>query len=152
MGNWRWISEGQPAHWDADKKRIVGSEAPGVFDSRYADRREGDVVPGRWWRCEEQDGKVIGYGWMDVVWGDAEVLLAVSREARGRGVGSFLMEQLEREAFEHGMQYVTNVVRPTHPEKARIVAWLEKRGFHSGEDGRHFRSVPTRRASVPPSA
>ena len=87
---------------------------------------------------------MLGYGWMDVVWGDAEVLLAVARDQRGRGVGSFVMEQLEREAFKRGLRYVTNVVRPTHPEKDRIVGWLEKRGFASGEDGRHFRSVATR--------
>lgn len=140
--SWRWVSEGQPSHWDDDKARIVGNEAPGVFDSRYAECRVGDVVPGRWYRVVEDD-RTIAFGWMDIVWGDAEVLLAVAREARGRGVGSFVMEHLEREAFRNGLRYVTNVVRPTHPEKARIVAWLEKRDFHSGEDGRHFRSVAT---------
>ncbi|MCB9613274.1 MAG: GNAT family N-acetyltransferase [Sandaracinus sp.] len=139
MGTWAWINEGQPARWDENKARIVGAEAPGVFDSRYAERRVGELLSGLWWRVEAE-GHVVAYGWMDVVWGDAEVLLAVARDQRGRGVGSFVMEQLEREARTRGLRYVTNVVRPTHPEKDRIVGWLEKRGFKSGEDGRHFRS------------
>lgn len=143
MSTWAWVAEGQPSRWDEHKARIVGGEAPGVFDSRYSERSVGDLLPGYWWRVEE-DGRVIGYGWMDVVWGDAEVLLAVARDQRGRGVGSFVMEQLEREAFKRGLRYVTNVVRPTHPEKDRIAGWLEKREFASGEDGRHFRSVATR--------
>jgi len=135
-----WTAESAPARWDEDKARIVGAEAPGVFDSRYADATLGAVVPGKWWRALEGD-QVVGFGWMDVSWGDAEILLATAREARGRGVGSFVLEQLKQEAHERGLNYLTNVVRATHPERERITQWLEKRGFASGEDGRHFRSV-----------
>ncbi|MBX3245843.1 MAG: GNAT family N-acetyltransferase [Myxococcales bacterium] len=140
---WRWIAESEPARWDEEKARIVGREAEGVFDPRYAQRVVDDVASGSWWRVEEA-GKTLGYGWMDVVWGDAEILLAVARDARGRGVGSFIMQHLEKEAFHRGLRYVTNVVRATHPERERIVGWLETRGFTCGEDGRHFRSVATR--------
>ncbi|HJK91687.1 MAG TPA: GNAT family N-acetyltransferase [Polyangiaceae bacterium LLY-WYZ-15_(1-7)] len=146
----RWVREDQPARWDGEKKRIVGGEAEGVFDDRYRECVEGDVIPGRWWRVE-RDGKVVGYGWMDVIWGDAEILLATAPDARGQGVGSFTLERLKDEAYQRGLRYLTNVVRPTHPEKDRIVAWLEKRGFASGSDGRHFRSV-TRPSVIPAAA
>lgn len=141
---WRWVAESEPARWDEGKARIVGGEAEGVFDPRYGRLTVGDVAAGNWWSVKDASGKVLGYGWMDVVWGDAEILLAVSRDARGRGVGSFIMQSLEKEAFQRGLRYVTNVVRATHPERERIVGWLEARGFSCGEDGRHFRSVATR--------
>ena len=62
-----WIAE-HPATWDADKRRIVGGASPGIFDSRYARIAEGSIVPGEWWRVDE-DGHTVGYGWMDVNWG-----------------------------------------------------------------------------------
>ena len=71
-----WSKEESP-RWDADKKRIVGSMPKGVFDVRYAELAEGDVVPGEWWRVED-DGAVVGFGWLDIVWGDAEILLATA--------------------------------------------------------------------------
>ena len=76
----RWIHE-NPAYWDDAKADIVGAVDPGVFD--LGERAIGDVVPGEWWRLE-RDGKVVAYGWMDVNWGDAEILLAVAPGARGK--------------------------------------------------------------------
>ena len=81
-----WIHE-SPAEWDGDKARIVGGASPGVFDPRYAEASEGSLVPGEWWRVE-RDGRTVGYGWLDVNWGDAEILLAVDASERERGVGS----------------------------------------------------------------
>ena len=135
----QWQHE-NPALWDAHKARIVGAEPPGVFDSRYANVRAGQLVPGEWWRVEE-DGEVVAYGWLDVNWGDAEVLLATEPGRRGQGIGSFVMAHLEAEAARRGLNYLTNLVRPTHPDGAQLAAWLEKRGFIEVADGRHVRSV-----------
>ena len=129
----KWIKEGTTS-WDRDKKRIVGDAPVGVFDRRYADLAEGDIVPGEWWRVED-DGTVVGYGWLDIVWGDAEILLATAPDARGRGVGSFIIKELENEARRHGVNYLYNVVRTTHPDAAKVSAWLEKHGFKASEDG-----------------
>lgn len=133
-----WIAEPAP-RWDRDKRRIVGETAPGIFDRRYRELEEGDVVPSSWWRVEE-DGLVVGYGWLDVVWGDAEILLAVSREAQGRGVGSFILEKLEDEARKRGLRYLYNVVRPTHPEREEMSLWLRRRGFRTSDDGSLLRA------------
>lgn len=128
-----WIKEGTTS-WDADKKRIVGDAPSGIFDRRYTELAIGDIVPCEWWRVED-DGAVVGYGWLDLVWGDAEILLATAPESRSHGVGTFILDALSKVAREHGVNYLYNVVRTTHPDAARVTAWLEKRGFKASEDG-----------------
>lgn len=135
----RWIRE-TPAHWDANKARIVGGAPPGIFDTRYKSCKIGELVPGEWWRVED-DGSVVGYGWLDVVWGDAEILLATDPSAQRKGVGAFILDRLDEEARGRGLNYLYNLVRPTHPRAGELTAWLEKRGFSASEDGRLLRGV-----------
>ena len=135
-----WIHE-NPAVWDIEKARIVGGAKDGIFDARYGSATEGDLVPGEWWRVVE-DGRTVGFGWLDVCWGDAEILMAVEPEAQGKGVGSYLLTQLDKEARKRGLRYMYNVVRPTHPDAEKLAAWLEERGFAARSDGSHFRAVP----------
>ena len=142
MNAWKWIHE-QPPEWDAPKARIVGGAEPGIFDVRYGRRKPGELLPGDWWRVEEQ-GQVLGYGWMDIVWGDAEILLATAPEARGRGVGAFILEHLEAEARERRVNQVYNTVRPTHPHRAEVSRWLVQHGFRASEDGSLFQAVVPR--------
>lgn len=143
----RWIAE-SPPRWDGDKARIVGGAPVGVFDTRFQSLRPGDLVPGEWWRVES-GGRVVGYGWLDVSWGDAEILLATDPEVRRSGVGTFIVDRLEDEARARGLNYLYNVVRPTHPERDQITAWLTKRGFVSSDDGRLLRTVVKRRGGDP---
>ena len=84
---------------------------------------------------------VVGYGWMDCTWGDAEILLAVSASARQRGVGTFILDRLAQEAAERGVNYLLNEVRTTHPDRAGITEWLEQRSFARASDGRLMRRV-----------
>ncbi len=137
--NLRWIAESH-ATWDEGKARIVGGAPAGVFDRRYAETELGERVPGEWWRVES-DGRTVGYGWLDIVWGDAEVLLATDPEVAGQGIGSFILEHLEAEAGAKGVNYVYNTVRPTHPAAVRVTAWLKKRGFEGSEDGSLLRAT-----------
>jgi hypothetical protein len=44
-------------------------------------------------------------------------------------VGSFILQQLEREAFARGLRYLYNEVRAEHPEYDQVMAWLCARGF-----------------------
>lgn len=145
----RWIHE-NPAHWDDDKARIIGGAPEGIFDARYAACERGEIVPGEWWRVQDGDA-VVGYGWMDVNWGDAEILLATDEGARGRGVGSFILEQLANEASERGLNYMYNVVRTSHPDREGLTAWLKRRGFAAEDDGRLLRSI-VRASRTPPPA
>ncbi len=127
-------------HWDEDKARIVGGAPPGVFDAHFAQLSIGDLVPCEWWRVEE-NGRTVGYGWLDVVWGDAEILLTTDPAAEGRGVGKFIVESLSAEARTRGLNYLFNMVRPTHPRAETVTAWFTKRGFVAREDGGLYLAV-----------
>lgn len=133
----------KPAKWDPDKARIVGGAPAGVFDARYARLDEGDLVPGDWWRVVDGDA-TVGFGWLDVVWGDAEILLAVDPQRKRGGVGSFILDRLAEEARRRGIHYLYNLVRPTHPDQAGVTAFLEGHGFQAGEDGSLFRTLTKR--------
>ncbi len=129
--NLAWIEE-RPPVWDEGKQRIVGGAPAGVFDiGPFAPR---DQLAGDWWRVEES-GRVVAYGWMDITWGDAEVLVAVDPADQDRGLGTFVFDQLEREAAQRGLRYLHNVVRPTHPNRTEVTGWLERRGFKASSDG-----------------
>ena len=88
--------------------------------------------------------RIVGYGWMDVVWGDAEILLATAPEVRGSGVGAFILENIEKEARKMGLTQIYNVVRPTHPDREAVSGWLSRHGFEPNEDGSLFRAVVTK--------
>jgi N-acetylglutamate synthase-like GNAT family acetyltransferase len=127
--------------WDADKQRIIGAQ-PAVF--AVSASTAGAVLPGDWWRVED-DGRVIGYGWMDYSWGDAEVLLAVDGGARSRGVGTFIIDRLDHEAAARGLNYLYNVIPAGHEDKEWLRRWLRQRGFTGATDGDLFkRTVKSR--------
>ena len=134
-----WIQE-ESAKWDDEKQRIIGDAPAGTFDRRYGECRKGDLIPGEWWRVEA-DGRTAGYGWLDLVWGDAEILLATDPEHRGEGIGTFILDRIEAEARHQGVNYVYNTVRPTHPDREAVSAWLQKRGFKPSEDGSLLRAT-----------
>ncbi len=134
-----WIHE-SPSYWDANKTRIVAGAKAGIFEPSLVDRAEGTLLPNDWWRVEE-DGKTVGYGWMDITWGDAEILLAVSSESRGHGVGTFILDRLEAEARERGLHYIYNTISATHPQHDEVSQWLTKRHFSASEDGKLLRAI-----------
>ncbi|MFG0320104.1 MAG: GNAT family N-acetyltransferase [Planctomycetota bacterium JB042] len=139
----QWIRE-DPPRWDDAKARLIGDAPAGVFDRRYGACAEGERLPGEWWRVEK-DGETVGFGWLDIVWGDAEILLVSDPAARGEGVGTFILEHLEDEARSRGVNYVYNAVRPTHPERREVTAWLRERGFEGADDGSLLRAVARKR-------
>jgi N-acetylglutamate synthase-like GNAT family acetyltransferase len=127
-----WVKDDDP-RWDADRERVFGTVPDGVF--RAESRTPGERLTSDWWRVEA-DGRVVGYGWLDDVWGDAEILLAVDASARGTGAGAFALARLEEEAADRGLNYVVNVVRDTHPERDAVTAWFVAHGFAGTDDGR----------------
>ena len=133
-----WIHE-TPAEWDAGKATVVGGAPDGIF--RDFPFKDGELIPGEWWRVES-DGKLAGYGWMEYDWAEAEITLAVAPEFRGSGVGTFILDQLEKEAASRGLNYLYNVVRESHPDREQVTRWLEARRFgHSHDDDRLVRRV-----------
>jgi GNAT superfamily N-acetyltransferase len=127
-----WIRE-SPALWDPDKAAIFGAAPEGALRlPRYA---PGALLPGEWWRVEDA-GRIVAYGWMELSWGDGEILLAVHPEHRRRGIGAFILEELSREAAQAGLNYVHNTVEPTHPQGEEVGLWLKRHGFTDAGDGR----------------
>jgi GNAT superfamily N-acetyltransferase len=140
-----WVRE-HTAGWDADKQRIVGGAPAGVFAVSAA--APGAVLPGDWWRVDD-DGRAIGYGWMDYSWGDAEVLLAVDPASQSRGVGTFILDRLDEEAAARGLNYLYNVIPAHHPDKGGLKRWLLQRGFAGAKDGDLFkRTVQSRKHTI----
>lgn len=139
-----WVHEPDP-WWDPDRERVFATVPEGVFPS--STRMPGERLESDWWRVE-RDGRVVGYGWLDDVWGDAEILLAVEQDARGSGVGGFVLQQLEREAAARGLNYVVNVVRETHPQREQVTAWFLARGFRGTDDGRLRKRVGDRARDI----
>lgn len=124
------------ATWDAGKQRIIGGAPAGVF--AIAASEPGAVLPGDWWRVED-DHEVVGYGWMDYSWGDAEILLAVAPSRQSAGIGTFILDRLDEEAASRGLNYLYNVVPPTHPDKTRLKRWLHQRAFVGASQGELFK-------------
>jgi GNAT superfamily N-acetyltransferase len=126
-----WVKE-EPPRWDARKRDVFGADGPHVFG--LGSPREGDILADEWWRAEDA-GDVVGYGRLDSLWGDAEILVAVARERRGTGVASFVMERLEAEAGRRGLNYLYNTVSDSHPDAEHVTAWLHRRGFADAGTG-----------------
>jgi GNAT superfamily N-acetyltransferase len=142
--HWR---EEAPPRWDAQKKAVIGAAPPGVF--QFESYHDGDLLPGQWWRVEDERAQVVGYGWLDCNWGDGEVLVAVSAEHQGRGVGAYILDRLQDEARRRGLYYLYNVIPAAHPEPARLERWLARHGFRSVGDGRLWRGVLGRTGTEP---
>jgi N-acetylglutamate synthase-like GNAT family acetyltransferase len=133
----RWVKDDDP-RWDADRERVFATIEKDVFPGLT--RQSGERLPSDWWRVEDGE-RVLGYGWLDDVWGDAEILLAVEQPARGTGAGAFTLARLEEEAAARGLNYVVNVVRDTHPDREQVTGWFVAHGFTGTEDGRLRKQV-----------
>ncbi|HEY2277225.1 MAG TPA: GNAT family N-acetyltransferase [Streptosporangiaceae bacterium] len=110
-----WSKEDTP-RWDAGKQQMFGpAELASVgFTAPEPD----EPMANEWWRVSDDDGTVLGYGWLDSEWGDAEITFLVDPARRGAGVGAFIVNQLEAEAATRGLNYIYNVVPGSHPDPA----------------------------------
>jgi GNAT superfamily N-acetyltransferase len=92
----------------------------------------GSPIADEWWHVTGDDGEVAGYGWLDSEWGDAEITFLVGRDRRGAGIGGFIVDRLGEEAAGRGLNYIYNVVPPTHPDPSWMTSWLTCHGFAPG--------------------
>ena len=134
----RWIREDAP-RWDADKERLFGPA--GLAATALTPPAPGAPVADEWWRVVDGAGAIVGYGWLDSEWGDAEVTFLVAPGRRGEGIGEFIIDRLEAEAAARGLNYIYNVVPVTSPDPEWVTSWLVRHGFVAG-DGDLRRRVP----------
>ena len=129
---WQWIPEPDP-RWDADKAAAFADLPTTLFGLGRPE--EGQPLGDTWWRVSDDAGTAVGYGRLDDTWGDAEILIVAAPKARGTGVGTFVLENLEREAASRQLNYVYNVVPTRHPDGETVREWLGAHGFTATEVG-----------------
>ncbi len=127
-----WTKEDSP-RWDVHKRRIFGpAEVAAVGLTPPADDA---AIADEWWRATDESSEVVGYGWLDSEWGDAQISFLVAPGARGAGIGEFIVDRLEDEARSRGLNYIYNVVPGEHPDREWMTNWLIEKGFRdSGHD------------------
>jgi len=126
----QWIREDAP-RWDADKQRLFGPAE--LAATALTPPAPGAPVADEWWHVADAGGAIVGYGWLDSEWGDAEVTFLVAPERRGEGIGAFIIDHLEAEAAARGLNYIYNVVPATSPDPGWVTAWLTGHGFAAGD-------------------
>ncbi|GAB2479969.1 benzoate-CoA ligase family protein [Jatrophihabitans fulvus] len=137
-GRLHWRKEEIP-RWDDAKQRLFGdAELASVGMTRPG---SGDVVANEWWQVTDDAGTVLGYGWLDSEWGDAQISFLVAPAHRGAGIGEFVVGRLEAEAAARGLNYVYNRVPDGHPDAAWMTDWLVSHGFSGSPDGTLRRRV-----------
>jgi len=142
-----WVREKRPV-WDADKVRIIGGAPAGAFVLAFGD---GEELPGEWWAARDGRGEAVGFGRLDTTWGgDAEILLAVAPDRQEGGVGSFILDRLDAEAAQRGINYIHNRIRE-HSHRDVVHDWLVVRGFRGPVDGDLRRRVGVVRAPAGPA-
>ncbi len=127
-----WLKEDAPA-WDTQKDHLFGAAeiaAVGI------DRPQPDEsIADEWWRVVDASAAVVAYGWLDSEWGDARISFVVAAGHRGQGIGEFVIDHLEDEAFARGLNYIYNVIPASHPNPSWIRHWLIVRGFSVDPEG-----------------
>lgn len=117
------------------------------FDSRYGEAWTAPQcagllpMPGVWLSLARDGRGVIGFGLARLVADEAELLLlAVSRDAQGRGVGKMLLERFEALAKMRGATRLHLEVREGNHavklyEQSGFTLVGRRRNYYTGDDG-----------------
>ena len=109
----------------------VTMELEAVTEEAFARRIE-SVTAEFPWLVWEEDGEILGYGYLSRFHERAayrftcDLSLYVDRGARGRGIGAALLEALEKKAQELGFCHMISLITT---ENAPSAAFHEKHGF-----------------------
>lgn len=93
-----------------------------------------------------EDGQVVGYGGMLIVPGEGQITnIAVSPEARRRGIGRMILSRLLREAEDRGLEQVVLEVRKSN---LPALSLYEDAGFLPVGERKNFYRHPTEDAQI----
>ena len=138
-----WTKEDTP-RWDAAKQRLFGPEE--LAATGMVAPGPGSPIADEWWhvtaddggssppasserrRSRRRDARDHRERHRDEDFTDNEL----GRDRRGAGVGGFIVDRLEEEAAGRGLNYIYNVVPPTHPDPSWMTRWLSSHGFAPG--------------------
>ena len=142
----QWTKEDAPL-WDADKQRLFSPAELAAVGLRPPS--PGQRLADEWWRVTDDQGDVVGYGWLDTEWGDAQITFFVDPARRGAGIGTFIVDRLEEEAADRGLNYIYNFIPSAHPDPQFMAHWLSLHGFARGTGD--LRRQVRRNAATSPS-
>lgn len=120
-----WIKEEKPL-WDRNKIKIIGSNI-GCFV--ISDIQEGDKLEGKWFKLTDKYGQIVGYGWIDIIGGEAEISVAVDKKYKGNGYGTQIINNLYTEIKKLGFDEVIAVVREENSNAEDVIRWVYKNGY-----------------------
>ena len=143
----QWIREDTP-RWDADKQRLFGPAE--IAATALTPPGPGAPVADAWWHVTDAAGAVVGYGWLDSEWGDAEVTFLVDPARRGEGIGEFIVDPRDQSRPRVGAGLATRArLRPRRrrPPPPRRRARRQLARYLSGIASSP-RSAPSSRAAI----
>ena len=75
----------------------------------------------------EEEGKILGYGMMWILFESADITnIAVREDSRNKGIGSALLSHMEEEAKREGVEFLHLEVRLSN---TKAISLYEKSGF-----------------------
>jgi ribosomal protein S18 acetylase RimI-like enzyme len=119
-----WIQE-QPALWDETKQNILGANK-GAFDIEHT--QVGGELDGVWFKLIDNN-EIIGYGWIDLAYGNPEISIAVDSHKRFSGYGNTILRNLEEKALALGFSEVECIVRRKNADAINAIKWFHRNGF-----------------------
>ena len=136
------LSEGSAADLDAVMRVMENSFDPRFGEAWTAPQCAGLLpMPGVWLSLARDNGEVIGFGLARLVADEAELLLlAVSRESQGHGVGKMLLDRFEALAKIRGASRLHLEVREGNHavklyEQSGFSLIGRRRNYYTGHDG-----------------
>ena len=109
-------------------------------------------MPGVWMTIAREQGAAVGFGLARAVAGEAELLLlAVRRDAQGKGIGKMLLERFAEDAAGRGATRLHLEVREGNHalslyERAGYTLVGRRRNYYSGHAGQTYDALTLARS------
>ena len=127
------IKEDNPI-WNLEKNRIFTSIDQGTFEYNLKELGLGIALEHEWWKLVENK-KVLGFGWINYTNDDFEISFVVYDDYTGKGLGSFIINELEKLGESKGYRKILAIVKETNPNSEKIIEYLYRKGYSFYIDG-----------------
>ncbi|MEH7515107.1 GNAT family N-acetyltransferase [Gottfriedia acidiceleris] len=132
--------------WDIEKEIIFGKVEEGIFE--FYNLELGNELNQEWWKLVGDNEEILGFGWINYKHGDFEFSLVVNQESRGYGIGSFIVEELERIAREKNFKEVLAIIKQSNPNSLKTMKWFYEKGYTGYVNGFEGREMKTREVAA----
>lgn len=128
-------------------QKVIAQIENECFSSPWSETAISETIEnGGFYTVFEQDGKIVGYAGLQIVLDEGYITnVAVTKEYRGRGIGSALLESLKIIALEKGLRFISLEVRRSNNG---AIALYKKHGFKQVGERRNFYLNPTEDAII----